>query len=66
MKNKYIILCDGKEFAEVSSFSKDAEEILESFFSQNQVEAEYWDTDENGDVVAVMWTGTYKIKLVSQ
>ena len=66
MKNKYVILCDGKRFAEVSSFSKDAEEILEAFFNENQVVAEYWDTDENGDVVAVMWTGRYTIKPVSQ
>lgn len=66
MKNKYVILCDGKKFAEVSSFSKDAEEILEAFFDVNQVEAEYWDRDENGDVIAVMWTGTYTIKPVNQ
>ena len=66
MEYKYVIFLDGEKFAEETSFSKDAEKVLKAFFDTNQVEAEYWDVDDNGDVIAEMWTGTYTIKLASE
>lgn len=61
---KYNIYLNDELFCEFESILDYDYDVLSSFFHLNQVEADYFDVGDDGELYAMTWQGYYTIKSI--